>query len=93
MNSPITSHDSGSLPPIKLNNAEYTDPVGFKDIVFRWHDATVTPPKMVPLIIIVDGKHKAAEFDGEKIRMSNGRHIWPNNESWGPIVAIAWQVD
>ena len=64
-----------------------------KSIVFQWHDANVTPPERVPLIIEIDGTTRAAEFDGEKLKMSNGRHIWPNNESWGPVVAIAGQVD
>ena len=63
-----------------------------KSIVFQWHDANVTPPERVPLIIEIDGTTRAAEFDGEKLKMSNGRHIWPNNERWGPVVAIAWQV-
>jgi hypothetical protein len=67
---------------------------GKTQTIFEWHDPSVLPPVGVPLIVDIDGKHRAAEFDQENLKFCNGMHVYRRTgDRWScAITSIAWQV-
>lgn len=73
---------------------------GKQTTTLTWHSPDILPPPNVPLIVDLEGKHRAAEFTGDhlkRLKFCDGSAIVFLNGKWsyksGGIRAIAWEVN